>query len=202
MPIATLFMKKKKDATTEQLIKTADIDFINKMIEKSDMGDFSMSKSTLANIAGWALNGASDTEIRKNLDLNKHQWAILCTVCPTMIIIMEHSRAMADLILAGSLFQTAIGGKKIKKQVPVKYKKYDENGRPYEEDYKIIEIEEELPPNAVLLKFLAENKLSEQFGDKKSERNDKLKELVDSLSPKDKALIEMAMKNGDLDGIN
>lgn len=190
-------MKKAKDKTTEQLIKSADIDFINKMIEKSDIGDFAMSKSTLANIAGWSLNGESDAEIRKHLDLNKHQWAILCTICPTMLMVMQHSRAMADLIVAGSLFQTAIGGKRIKKQVPVKYKKYDENGRPYEEDYKIIEIEEELPPNPMLLKFLAENKLGEQFGDKKGVDDKKIKDFVESLTPEDKALLDAARKSAE-----
>lgn len=196
-------MSKKTDKTTEQLIKQADIDYINKMLSKSgDMDDFAMSPSTLSNIAGWALNGASDQEIRKNLDLNKHQWAILCTVCPTMIMIMQHSRAMADMVVAGSLFQTAIGGKRIKKQQPVRVREYDEKGLVCGEHYEVIEIEEELPPNPVLLKFLAENKLSEQFGDKKTNRNEKLRELVDSLSPEDKALIEAARKSEELNGTN
>ena len=189
-------MSKKKDTTTEQLIKQADIDYINKMLSKTDdMGDFAMSQSTLSNIAGWALNGASDQEIRKNLDLNKHQWA-------TMIMIMQHSRAMADMVVAGSLFQTAIGGKRIKKQQPVRVREYDEKGLVCGEHYEVIEIEEELPPNPVLLKFLAENKLSEQFGDKKTNRNEKLRELVDSLSPEDKALIEAARKSEELNGTN
>lgn len=201
-------MSKKKDKTTEQLIKQADIDYINKMLSKTDdMGDFAMSQSTLSNIAGWALNGASDQEIRKNLDLNKHQWAILCTVCPTMIMIMQHSRAMADMVVAGSLFQTAVGGKRIKKQVPVRVKDYDydeKTGKSWVigEHIEIHEIEEELPPNPVLLKFLAENKLSEQFGDKKPNRNEKLRELVDSLSPEDKALIEAARKSEEINGTN
>lgn len=196
-------MSKKQDKTTEQLIKQADIDYINKLLSKTDdMGDFAMSQSTLSNIAGWALNGASDQEIRKNLDLNKHQWAILCTVCPTMIMVMQHSRAMADMVVAGSLFQTAIGGKRIKKQQPVRVREYDEKGLVCGEHYEVIEIEEELPPNPVLLKFLAENKLSEQFGDKKTNRNEKLRELVDSLSPEDKALIEAARKSEELNGTN
>lgn len=196
-------MSKKTDKTTEQLIKQADIDYINKLLSKTDdMGDFAMSQSTLSNIAGWALNGASDQEIRKNLDLNKHQWAILCTVCPTMIMVMQHSRAMADMVVAGSLFQTAIGGKRIKKQQPVRVREYDEKGLVCGEHYEVIEIEEELPPNPVLLKFLAENKLSEQFGDKKTNRNEKLRELVDSLSPEDKALIEAARKSEELNGTN
>ena len=195
-------MSKQKDNTTEQLIKSADIDYINQLIKKSEIGDFQISKSTLANIAGWALNGASDSEIRKNLDLNKNQWAILCTVCPTMILIMQHSRAMADMVVAGSLFQTAIGGKRIKKQVPVKFKVYDENGKVEREDYKIVEIEEELPPNPILLKFLAENKLSEQFGDKKGIDNKKIKDFVDSLSPEDRALLDAARKASELNNEN
>lgn len=196
-------MSKNKDKTTEQLIKQADIDYINKLLSKTDdMNDFAMSQSTLSNIAGWALNGASDQEIRKNLDLNKHQWAILCTVCPTMIMVMQHSRAMADMVVAGSLFQTAIGGKRIKKQQPVRVREYDEKGLVCGEHYEVIEIEEELPPNPVLLKFLAENKLSEQFGDKKTNRNEKLRELVDSLSSEDKALIEAARKSEELNGTN
>lgn len=196
-------MKKQKDETTEQLIQKTDIQFVNDLIKKSDsMGEFEVSKSTLANIAGWALNGASDTEIRKNLDLNKHQWAILCTVCPTLIVIMQHSRAMADMVVAGSLFQTAIGGKKIKKQVPVRVREYDETGKVCAEHYEKMEVEEELPPNPLLLKFLAENKLSEQFGDHKTDRNDKMRELVEGLSPEDKALIEAARRNGEINGEN
>lgn len=200
-------MKKEKDTTTETLIKSADIEYINQLLKKGDVGDFQMSKSTLSNIAGWALNGDSDAEIRKRLDLNKHQWAILCTVCPTMIMIMQHSRAMADLVVAGSLFQTAIGGKRIKKQVPVKEKIYEWNedtGKSWVvgEKTTIVEIEEELPPNPLLLKFLAENKLSEQFGDKKGVNDKKIKEFVESLTPEDRALLEAARKNSELNNEN
>lgn len=195
-------MKQEKDKTTEQLINKTDIDFVNQMIKKGGLDDFAMSKSTLANISSWALNGDSDQVIRKKLDLNKHQWAILCSVCPTLIMIMEHSRAMADMVVAGSLFQTAIGGKRIKKQVPVKYKVYDESGKVEREEYKIVEIEEELPPNPMLLKFLAENKLSEQFGDKRGVDDKKIKDFVDNLSPEDRALLEAARKSSEINGEN
>lgn len=196
-------MKKSNSKVTQELIKKADIEFINKMLKNSEeMGDFQISQSTLSNIAGWALNGSSNDEIRKNLDLNKHQWAILCTVCPTMLMIMQHSRAMADLVVAGSLFQTAIGGKRIKKQQPVRVREYDEKGNVCAEHYEIMEIEEELPPNPMLLKFLAENKLSEQFGNEKEDKSKKLRELVDNLSPEEKALIEAARKNSELNGTN
>lgn len=197
----------KTDEQTQKIINNTDVDFVNKMIEKSEITDFQLSKSTLSNIASWALNGASDAEIRKNLDLNKKQWSILVTICPALLIIMENSRAMADMVIAGSLFQTAIGGKRIKKQIPVKVKDYDfdpKTGKSWVigEHTEIKEIEEELPPNPLLLKFLAENKLSEQFGNKKSEKNDRLKELVNSLSAEDKALIDAARKSSELDGEN
>ena len=197
-------MKKNVDKTTKELIKQADIDFINKMISKSDdIGDFLMSKSTLSNIVGWALNGASDSEIRKNLDLDKHQWAILCTVCPTMLMIMKQNRAMADMVIAGSLFQTAIGGKGIKKQQVIRVKEYDEKGLVCGEHPEIVEIEEELPPNPMLLKFLAENKLSEQFGESKGVDDKKIRTLVDGLSAHDRKLIEEATKKyGEINGEN
>lgn len=191
----------KKDETLDTLIKNTDIDYVNKMLDKSqDLKDFQISKSTLANISNWALNGASDKEIRNNLDLDKHQWAILCTVCPTLLMIMGHSRAMADLVVAGSLFQTAIGGKKIRKKVPLKVKIYDDNGKVTGEKYELVEYDEELPPNPYLLKFLAEHKLSEQFGDKQENKNDEMKKFVENMSEKDKALIMSAMQHEVLDG--
>ena len=197
-------MKPKKDKETEQLIKQTDIQFVNKMLSNSeDLQNFAISKSTLANIAGWALNGASDAEIRKNLDLNKHQFAILCTVCPTLVMIMDRSRAMADLVIAGSLFQTAVGGKIIKKQQLIRVKQYDEKGLVCGEKVEKHWVEEELPPNPMLLKFLAENKLSEQFGEAKQFDNSKIRDLVEGLSAKDKALIEEARrKSKELDANN
>ena len=190
-------MKTKQDNVVKDLIKQTNIEFVNQMLAKSeDLKDFQISQSTLTNISGWALNGASDTEIRKNLDLNKHQWAILCTVCPTLLVIMGHSRAMADMVIAGSLFQTAIGGLKVPKKVPMKVKDYDDKGKVCGEHYVLVEYEETLPPNPYLLKFLAENKLSEQFGSKKDDKDNEMKEFVANLNEKDKALLESAIKKG------
>ena len=192
-----------KDNVTEELIKQTDIDYVNQMLEKSeDLKDFNISKSTLSNIASWALNGDSDKEIREHLDLNKHQFAILCTVCPTLVVIMDRSRAMADLIVAGSLFQTAVGGKRIKKQQLIKVGIYQDGvkvGEKVEKHY----VEEELPPNPILLKFLAENKLSEQFGESKGVDDKKIRNLVDGLSAHDRKLIEEAAKKyGEINGEN
>ena len=181
-----------------ELAKNVDIKLVNEMLSKTELKDFEMNKTTIINIAEWALNGASDNEIRKKLSLNKNQWAILVTICPTLLIVMRDSRALADVVIAGSLFQTAIGGKRITKQVPVKYKIYDENGKPVGEDYKIVEVQEELPPNPLLLKFLAEHKLSEKLGDNPINKESDYKKMVDSLTPEERALIEAMKKASEL----
>ena len=197
------YKKPNQDEDTAKLVSKVDIDFVNQMIGKSEeMGDFQISKSTLANISSWALNGESDKDIREHLDLTDHQFAILCTVCPTLLLIMDRSRAMADLIVAGSLFQTAIGGKRIKKQQAVKVGIY-ENGVKTGERIEKVWLEEELPPRPELLKFLAENKLSQNFGEHKGVDENKMKELADSLSARDRALIEEATKKmSDINGNN
>lgn len=203
MPRAKRYTKPKTDEDTAKLVSKVDIEFVNQMIGKSEeMGDFKISKSTLANISSWALNGESDKEIREHLDLTDHQFAILCTVCPTLILIMDRSRAMADLIVAGSLFQTAIGGKRIKKQQAVKVGDYVDGVKVGEHVEKVW-LEEELPPRPELLKFLAENKLSQNFGERKGVDESKMKELADSLSARDRALIEeMTKKMSDVNGNN
>lgn len=184
----------------KELAKNVDMKTINALLSKTELKDFEMNKATITNIAQWALNGDSDTEIRKHLNLTKNQWAILVTICPTLLLVMKESRALADVVVAGSLFQTAIGGKRITKQVPVKYKIYDDNGKPIGEDYKIVEVQEELPPNPLLLKFLAEHKLSEKMGENAIDKDNNYKKMVDSLTPEERALIEAMKKASDING--
>lgn len=195
-------MSRKKDVIDpiRELAENVDITTVNKLLAQTELKDFEMNKTTITNIAEWALNGNSDNEIRQKLSLNKHQWAILTTVCPTLLIVMKDSRALADVVIAGSLFQTAIGGKRIKKQVPVKFKIYDENGKVDREDYKVIEIEEELPPNPLLLKFLAEHKMSEKLGDNPTNNESNYKKMVESLTPEERAMIEAMKKASDING--
>ena len=195
-------MSRKKDVIDpiRELAENVDIATVNKLLAQTELKDFEMNKTTITNIAEWALNGNSDNEIRQKLSLNKHQWAILTTICPTLLIVMKDSRALADVVIAGSLFQTAIGGKRIKKQVPVKFKIYDENGKVDREDYKVIEIEEELPPNPLLLKFLAEHKMSEKLGDNPTNNESNYKKMVESLTPEERAMIEAMKKASDING--
>ena len=74
-------------------------------------------------------------------------------------------------------------------------KEYDELGRVCGEHYEIVEYEEELPPNPLLLKFLAEHKMSEKLGDTHINNEDSFKKLVEGLTPEERALID-AYKEG------
>lgn len=177
----------------KELTNSVDLKTVNTLLAQTQLVDFEMNKSTITNIAEWCLNGDSDAEIRRKLSLTKDQWAILVTVCPTLLLIMKDTRALGDVVIAGSLFQTAIGGKTIKKEQLVRIKEYNEKGLVCGEHYEKMWVEEELPPNPMLLKFLAENKLSEKFGETKTPNENALKNMVNSLTPEEKALIE-AMK--------
>lgn len=191
----------KKNPEVEKYIENVNLEYVNDILgDKLPNKDFKIDQQTIRNISDWALNGSSDSEIRQKLSLSKKEWSILLTICPSILIVMSESRALADMVIAGSIFKVAIGGYKMPKKMPLKVKDYDSHGKVCGEHYEIIEYEETLPPNPYLLKFLAEHKLSEKFGDKKVDNTDRLKELVENLSDKDKALIEMARKKVDLDG--
>ena len=194
---------KKKNVVLDpikELANSVDFHTVNQLLANTELKDFEMNKNTLTNIAEWVLNGDSDNELRKHLSLNKNQWAILVTVCPTLLLVIKETRALADVVIAGSLFQTAIGGRRIKKQVPVKVKKYDSNGKVYEEKYEVVEVEEELPPNPLLLKYLAEHKMSEKLGENATIKDNDYKQMVNSLTKEELALIEAMKKASDVNG--
>ena len=189
----------------KELAKDVDIKTVNSLLANTKLADFEMNKSTITNIAEWCLNGETDNEIRNRLSLTKDQWAILVTICPTLLLVMRESRALADVVIAGSLFQTAVGGKRIKKQVPIKVKEYEcnpETGKSWVsgEHTELIEVEEELPPNPMLLKFLAEHKMSEKLGDNKLPNETSYKKIIESMTPEERATIEAMRKIGDLNG--
>lgn len=184
----------------KEIAKSIDLPMVNELLKETQLADFEMNKSTITNIAEWCLNGESDNEIRNRLSLNKNQWAVLVSVCPTLLIIMRESRAIADVVIAGSLFQTAIGGKRIMKQQPVKVKDYNEDGKVVGEHYEIVEYYEELPPNPLLLKFLAENKMNEKLNGNNTNKINDYKSLVEKMTPEERATIEAMKKAGDLNG--
>ena len=79
---------KEQKQVIEQAKKIAskvNIKTTNEILTKLGDEDFKISKRVLENIAEWCLNGDTDDEIRKKIDLSKSQWGILLAVCPTVI---------------------------------------------------------------------------------------------------------------------
>lgn len=188
-------IKKELDKITD----TVDIDLTNKVLDMTPEGmfeKFDLSKKTLNNIAKWALDGKSQFEIAQNLELSKKEWGYLCKVCPTILLVMQHSQAYADVVVAGTLYQTAIGGHTIHRKVPIKIKEYD-NGRVVGEHIEYAEYEEVQPSNPYLLKYLAEHKLSENFGAVQADNSKEHREVVDVMSEDELKLIEKLGKQND-----
>lgn len=173
-----------------------DIDTINRMIKISgnkDLGE--ISKKTITNIAKWALNGSSNKEIASNLELTDSQFKVLVSICPVLMYVMQSSRELADIVITGALFDTAIGGKIIRKQQLVKIKEYNEDGRVIGEHLEKEWVAEELPPNPLLLKFLAEHKLSEKFGKEKEDKDQEVVTIVNGLDDKDLELMKEQLED-------
>ena len=172
-----------------KITDTVDIDMTNQMLELGGLEKFSITKATLNNIAKWALDGKSQFEIRQNLELSKTEWEYLIKVCPVILLVMQHSQAYAEIVLAGTLYQTAIGGHTIKKKMPIKIKEYD-NGKVVSEHVEIVEYDEIQAPNPNLLKYLAEHKLSENFGESKNDSSAEHRKVVDSMDDDTLKIIE------------
>jgi len=180
-------MAKKNEqlAQLEKDIKTIsdsiDYDFTNQLIDKSSlMKGFELSKKTITNIGRWALDGKSELDIRNNLELSKKEWDYLCSVCPSIVFVMKRSYTFADLIVAGTLYQVGVGGYTIKKKMPMKIKEY-EDGKVVSEHIEIVEYDEEQPPNPNILKYLAEHKLSEKFGEKQVDNSSEHRKIIEVL---------------------
>jgi len=187
--------KKELKEELNKITDTVDIKFTNELIGMSgELEKFALTKKTLNNIAKWALDGKSQFEIAQNLELSKKEWNYLLKVCPAILFVMQHSQAYADVVVAGTLYQTAIGGHSIRKRTPIKIKEYD-NGRVVGEHVEIVEYDEVQEPNPYLLKYLAENKLSEQFGKAKTDNSKEHREVVDVMSDEELRLIESLGNN-------
>ncbi len=178
-----------------KITDTVNIDLVNQVIQMSgELENFKLDKRVLTNIAKWALDGKSQFEIAQNLELSKNEWGYLCKVCPAILLVMQHSKAYADLVVAGTLYQTAIGGHTIHKKMPIKIKEYDD-GRVIGEHIEYAEWDEVQPANPFLLKYLAENKLSEQFGKVKTDNSKEHREVVDIMTEEELKVIEKLDKD-------
>lgn len=161
--------KQAQELAEQTLYKYADLvnyDLTNKILEIADKDIGKVSKQTLQNIGKWALNGADETEIAHNLELTPKQFNTFIQMCPQATYIMAQAKEMANVLVAGSLLETALGGKIVKKQQLVKISDFNDMGVKIGEHYEKMWVEEELPPNPNLLKYIAEHKLGEKFGDK------------------------------------
>lgn len=179
-----------------KITDTVDINITNQVLNLSgEIENFHLTKKTLNNIAKWALDGKSQFEIQQNLELNDKEWKYLIKVCPAIILVMQHSQAYADLVVAGTLYQTAIGGHTIHKKIPIKMKEYNEYGKCVGEHIEYAEYDEVQAPNPYLLKYLAENKLSENFGKTKMDNSKEHREVVDVMSEEELKIIEKLGKD-------
>lgn len=182
----------KKDLQKEldKITDTVDINFTNQMLELGGIENFNITKKTLDNISKWALDGKSQFEIRQNLELSEKEWKYLIKVCPAIVLVMQRSTAYAEIVLAGTIYQTAIGGHTIKKKIPIKVKEYNSYGKVKSEHVEVVEYDEVQPPNPYLLKFLAEHKLSEQFSGVKTDNSDEHRKVVDAMSEEELKTLE------------
>ena len=182
--------KKELKQELKKITDTVNIELTNKVLNMSEeIKDFQLTEKTLNNIAKWALDGKSQFEIAQNLELSEKEWEYLCNVCPSILLVMQHSQAYADIVIAGSLYQTAIGGHTIHKKAPIKIKEYD-NGRVVGEHIEYAEWDEVQPSNPYLLKYLAENKLSENFGKVKTDNSKEHREVIDAMTEDEIKTIE------------
>ena len=188
----------KKELST--IADTVDLDMVNQQLDTAGIETLTISKKTIMNIAKWVLDGKTEREVIQNLELSLDEWRYLLKICPAIVVVMQHSTAYADIIVGGTLFQTAIGGKKIKKKIPLKVHDYDiVNGKSViiGEHYEMVEVEEETQPNPYLLKFLAENKLSEKFGKEKRDTSKDHDQVIEAMTEEEiKAIQEYGKKGG------
>ena len=176
----------------EKINNTIDLKSLNLQLE-GVVDDFQLTNKTLRNIAEWALDGKSETEIRNNLELSPYEWEYLKKVCPSMLLVMQHSYAYADIVVAGTLLQTALGGQEYEVEELVKIKDYD-NGRCIGEHIKRHTRKVKTQPNPDLLKFLSIHKLSENFGDSSKSSGKEHKDFIDTMTEEERRAILDAYK--------
>lgn len=182
-----------------------DYDNINHTIElinKEDSKDLpKLSKQIVQNIAEWSLNGETKSRIAERLEMTPKQFDTLCAICPTLVMVMQNGRELANVIIAGSLYQTAIGGQIVRKQQVVKSYEYNENGKIVGEKIEKVWVEEELPPNPILLKFIAEKQMSEKFGNENTDQNKIVEGTIKNMSAEELEHFEREINKNAKSGI-
>ena len=180
-------LSKEEKKVVQSIIDTIDLKSLNIQLE-GKVNNLILTEKTLENIAKWALDGKSQTEIRNNLELTEYEWEYLKMTCPTMLLLMSKTTAYADVVIAGTLLQTAIGGQEYEVDEIVKIKDYD-NGRCIGEHIEHHTRKVKTQPNPDLLKFLSIHKLSENFSEKPKNDSKEYKEVIDNMTDEEKKAI-------------
>ena len=180
-------LSKEEKKVVQSIIEQIDLKSLNIQLE-GKVNNLILTEKTLENIAKWALDGKSQTEIRNNLELTEYEWEYLKMTCPTMLLLMSKTTAYADVVIAGTLLQTAIGGQEYEVDEIVKIKDYD-NGRCIGEHIEHHTRKVKTQPNPDLLKFLSIHKLSENFSEKPKNDSKEYKEVIDNMTDEEKKAI-------------
>jgi 6-pyruvoyl-tetrahydropterin synthase len=181
-------LSKEEKKIVQSIIQTIDLKTLNIQL-KGEVNNFIMTEKTLENIAKWALDGKSQTEIRNNLELTEYEWEYLKNVCPAMLLVMSKSTSYADMVIAGTLFQTAVGNQEYEVEELVKIKDYNDDGKCIGEHIEHHTKKVRTQPNPDLLKFLSIHKLSENFSEKPKTDSKEYKDVIANMSDDEKKAV-------------
>lgn len=126
-------------------------------------------------ISQWARNGLTKAEIAGQIGISESTLSAWIKKCPDLSEALKNARAYAHARVENALFKKAVGFKIIKQQpVKVKIEQYDGIGKKIgtEEEVRIIEVIEEVPPDMGAIAFYLKNNLPEKYKDKWPEKTE------------------------------
>jgi hypothetical protein len=145
-------------------------------------------KGTIRNIFNWSSEGKSEKEISQYLNMDLRDFKSLCKQYPIFLGAMSKGKAMAKMMVSASMYELAIGGKKIKKLVPVTTCEYNENGKMISKTTTYANVETELPPDFNAQKYILSRKDPKNWGDDVVIEEEKIyKKQIEPLTSEDKA---------------
>ena len=149
-----------------------------------EFSDSELNKQTLKNIFDWSCDGKDEKEIAKFLSLSKKEFNELKCRYPEIVGVMAKGTVYASAQLSLNMYELAMGGRTIYKDVLATETIYDDNGKKVRTIQKPVKISYQLEPNFYANKFLLENKERIVYGEEK--RKEKENEAVNDLKNMDK----------------